>query len=67
MLRDVSGEDADLVIGDLACTAGVWAPNTARPLALLEEAGLGDHRHRILCSLRFNDLVACDFTQCGSS
>jgi hypothetical protein len=47
--RHIGCEHPDLAVGDLACRAGVLPPHITGGLALLEEAGLIDHQHGILC------------------
>src|SRR6202049_4923429 len=46
--RNVGSEDSDLAVRDLACGTSVLSRHSARRLALLEKAGLVDHKDRIV-------------------
>jgi hypothetical protein len=63
MLGDISGEHADLAVGDLAGRAGVLAGNAAGGLALLEEPGLVDDEHRVGRAQYRDDIVAHQVAQ----
>jgi hypothetical protein len=63
VVRDIAGKDANLAVGDLSRRPGVLARDTTRRLALLEEARLVDHEHRILGSQRLDDIVAYDIAK----
>ena len=59
----ISGEDADLAIGDLAGRPGVLPSNAARRRALLEEAGLVDDQHGVALGQRLERIVAHNIAQ----
>jgi hypothetical protein len=61
--RRVGPEDPDPAVGDLARRAGVLPPDAAGRLALLQEAGLVDHQHRIRVGQRFQRVGAHDVAQ----
>src|ERR1700747_2383107 len=63
MTRNVSSEDADLAVRNLACRTGVLPRHTARRLALLEKAGLVDDEDRIVICQMLDDIVAHDIAQ----
>jgi hypothetical protein len=63
MMRNVSSEDADLAVRNLACRTGVLPRHTARRLALLEKAGLVDDEDRIVICQMLDDIVAHDIAQ----
>jgi|ETNmetMinimDraft_8_1059916.scaffolds.fasta_scaffold36269_3 hypothetical protein len=63
MTRDISGEDADLAIGDLARRSRVLARDTTRRLALLEEPGFINDQNRIRVAQRLKRVVAYHVTQ----
>src|SRR3546814_16001420 len=58
--RHISGEDADLAVGDLAGRAGILTAHAARRLALLQKAGFVDHQNRIVGAERFRHILAHD-------
>jgi hypothetical protein len=62
-IRHVSGEHADLTVGDLARRAGVLPLHAAGGGALLEKAGLVDHQHGIRCRQGLEGIVAHQITQ----
>src|ERR1019366_5645146 len=55
--RNVGSEDSDLAVRDLARRTGVLPCHPARLLALLEKAGLVDHKHRIVIRQMLDDIV----------
>jgi len=59
----VGREDPDLAVGDLARRAGVLPRHAAGGLALLEEAGLVDHQHRLRVGQRLQRVVAHQVAQ----
>src|SRR6195256_4326350 len=61
--RNVSSEDADLAVRNLACRPGVLPRHAARRLALLEKAGLVDDENRIVVRQMLDDIVANDIAQ----
>jgi hypothetical protein len=63
VLRYEGCEHADLAVRDLARRARVLPPDTAGRLALLEEAGLVDHQHRVLGRKMLDDVLAHDVAQ----
>src|SRR6202048_3244665 len=54
--RNVGSEDANLAVRDLACGASVLPRHSARRLALLEKAGLVDHKGRIVIRQMLDDI-----------
>src|ERR1700716_1105437 len=63
MTRNISSEDADLAVRNLACRTGVLPSHAARRLALLEKAGLVDHEHRVVIRQMLDDIVADNIAQ----
>ena len=61
--RHVAAEHADLALGDLARRALILPADTARSLALLQEAGLIDHEDRIVIGQRFKRIITHDIAQ----
>ena len=61
--RDVGSEDADLAVRDFACGTSILPRHSARRLALLEKAGLVDHKDRIVIRQMLDDIIADDIAQ----
>src|SRR5260370_14209129 len=58
--RNVGSEDSDLAVRDLARGTSVLPRHSARPLALLEKAGLVDHEDRIVIPQMLEAITPCD-------
>src|SRR5476651_1261152 len=61
--RNVGSEDSDLAVRDLACGTSVLPRHSTRRLALLEKAGLVDHKDRVVIRQMLDDIIADDITQ----
>src|ERR1700682_3116250 len=61
--RNIGSEDSDLAVRDLACGTSVLPRHSARRLALLEKAGLVDHKDRIVIRQMLDDIIADDIAQ----
>ncbi len=57
MPRDITGEDADLAVRDLARRAGILPPNATRSLALLQESGFIEDQNRVVVGERLKRIV----------
>ena len=57
MPRDITGEDADLAVRDLARRAGILPPNATRGLALLQESGFIEDQNRVVVGERLKRIV----------
>jgi len=61
--RYISGENANLAVGDLPRRPRILTAYAARRLALFEKASLVDHQNRIRSAKRFDNIVADNVAQ----
>src|ERR1700722_11584558 len=61
--RNIGSEDSDLAVRDLTCGTSVLPRHSARRLALLEKAGLVDHKDCIVIRQMLDDIIAHDIAQ----
>ena len=61
--RHIAAEDADLAVGDLARRPGILPADAARSLALLQEPGLINHKHRVVIGQRFERIITHHIAQ----